>query len=134
MIVVAIIGILGSIAYPSYTEYIRKGHRADAKAGLQQAQLWMERAATATGSYPTNANLTQILPAALSWSTDSSKRYAIGLSVSTSSTYVLTAAPKSGTAQVGDKCGTFTLSNTGARDITSKPTGSTLSSADCWNK
>ena len=33
MIVVAIVGILSAIAYPSYAEYIRKGHRADARAG-----------------------------------------------------------------------------------------------------
>ena len=38
MIVVAIVGILSAIAYPSYAEYIRKGHRADARAGLLQAQ------------------------------------------------------------------------------------------------
>ena len=53
MIVVAIIGILSAIAYPSYTEYIARGHRADARAGLLQAQQWLERAATATGVYPT---------------------------------------------------------------------------------
>ena len=30
MIVVAIVGILAAVAYPSYAEYIRRGHRADA--------------------------------------------------------------------------------------------------------
>ena len=48
MIVVAIVGILSAVAYPSYTEYVRRGHRADARAGLLQAQQWLERAATAT--------------------------------------------------------------------------------------
>lgn len=41
MIVVAIVGILVAIAYPSYTEYNRKARRADGKAALialQQAQ------------------------------------------------------------------------------------------------
>lgn len=38
MIVVAIVGILSAVAYPSYTEYVRRGHRADARAGLLQAQ------------------------------------------------------------------------------------------------
>ena len=52
MIVVAIIGILTAIAVPSYTEYIRRGHRAEARAGLLQAAQWLERAATATGTYP----------------------------------------------------------------------------------
>ncbi len=52
MIVVAIVGILTAVALPSYNEYIRRGHRADARAGLLQAAQWMERAATATGTYP----------------------------------------------------------------------------------
>ena len=34
MIVVAIVGILSAIAYPSYTEFVRRGHRADARAPL----------------------------------------------------------------------------------------------------
>ena len=46
MIVVAIVGILSAIAYPSYAEYVRRGHRADARAGLLQAQQWLERAST----------------------------------------------------------------------------------------
>ncbi len=52
MIVVAVIVILGTVAVPSYNEYIRGVHRADARAGLLQAQQWLERAATATGSTP----------------------------------------------------------------------------------
>ena len=55
MIVVAVVAILSSIAYPSYTEYVRRGHRAEARAGLLQAQQWLERAATATGTYPASS-------------------------------------------------------------------------------
>ena len=36
MIVVAIVGILAAIALPSYNEYIRRGHRAEARAALLQ--------------------------------------------------------------------------------------------------
>ena len=32
MIVVAVVGILSAIAYPSYQEYVAKGRRADGKA------------------------------------------------------------------------------------------------------
>ena len=133
MIVVAIIGILAAVAYPSYTEYVMRGHRADARAGLLQAQLWMERAATATGVYPTNKEPKLVLPAALNWSADNSKRYTIGLSASTSSAFTLTATPKTG-PQSNDKCGTLTLTHTGVRDITSKPKNSAMTAADCWNR
>ena len=108
MIVVAIIGILSSIAYPSYTEYVRKGHRASAKAGLLQAAQWMERAATATGTYPTS------LPGDLE--KVEGDRYTIALKDdSTTAAFTLIATPKG--AQSGDKCGDFILYNTGKKEI-----------------
>lgn len=127
MIVVAIVGILSAIAYPSYTEYVRRGHRADARAGLLQAQQWMERASTATGVYPTT------LPTALTWSNDNTKRYDIALAAgNTNAAFTLTATPKG--AQVGDKCGTYTLSNTGVRGANGKKTGESGYDPDCWGK
>ncbi len=120
MIVVAIIGILSSIAYPSYTEYVRKGHRANAMAGLLQAAQWMERAATATGTYPVTANF----PANLK--TVEGDRYTIAAE-SDGATFTLTATPKG--AQSGDKCGNFTLTNTGAKDVSV-----TGKKAECWDK
>lgn len=129
MIVVAVIGILGAIAYPSYTEYVMRSHRTDARMGLLQAQQWLERAATATGLYPTT------LPASLTWADDSSKRYTIGFSNGNSDTaFTLTATPKQNSLQIKDKCGTLTLAYTGQRDIKDKPSGSTMTAADCWNR
>ena len=108
MIVVAIIGILSSIAYPSYTEYVRKGHRANAMAGLLKAAQWMERAATATGTYPTS------LPGDLE--KVEGDRYTIALKDdSTTAAFTLIATPKG--AQSGDKCGDFILYNTGKKEI-----------------
>ncbi len=127
MIVVAIVGILSAIAYPSYAEYVRRGHRADARAGLLQAQQWLERAATATGTYPTT------LPAALTWSSDATKRYDIAFQAgNTNAAYSLTATPKG--AQTGDKCGIYTLSNTGVRGAAGKKSGDTGYDTDCWGK
>ena len=125
MIVVAIVGILSAIAIPSYSEYIRRGHRADARAGLLQAQQWLERASTATGVYPT------ALPASLTWAADTTKRYTISIaSPVPGSTFTLTATPKG--AQVGDKCGNFTVTNTGLRGAKGVTTGSIVT--ECWNK
>lgn len=125
MIVVAIVGILSAIAYPSYAEYIRRGHRADARAGLLQAQQWLERAATAQGIYPTT------LPAALTWSGDTSKRYDIGFKgTPTNAAFTLIATRKGG--QSGDKCGDYTLTNTGTQGNDNLASGTTT--ADCWRK
>ena len=114
MIVVAIIGILSSIAYPSYTEYVRKGHRANAMAGLLQAAQWMERAATATGTYPVTANF----PANLK--TVEGDRYTIAAE-SDGATFTLTATPKG--AQSDDKCGNFTLTNAGVKKVSASGKG-----------
>lgn len=124
MIVVAIVGILTAIAYPSYAEYIRRGHRADARAGLLQAQQWLERASTATGVYPT------ALPANLTWAADTTKRYTISIGgPATTSTFTLTATPKG--AQVGDKCGNFTVTHTGLRGAKGVTTGNIVT--ECWS-
>lgn len=55
MTVVAIVGIL-SVAYPSYAEYVRRGHRAEAMQRSCSTAVALERAATATGTYPLTAS------------------------------------------------------------------------------
>ena len=127
MIVVAVVAILSAIAYPSYAEYVRRGHRADARAGLLQAAQWLERAATATGVYPT------ALPTALTWSGDATKRYTIGLKAgNTNAAFTLIATRKSPGPQASDKCGDFTLSNTGVRGADNATESNVL--ANCWGK
>ena len=132
MIVVAIVGILSAIAYPSYAEYIRRGHRADARAGLLQAQQWLERASTATGVYPTT------LPPALRWrfpdeTPDPTKRYTIDFQAGNdNATFILVATRKAGGPQATDRCGDFTLTNTGIRNVVNYAGGTTAT--ECWNK
>ena len=42
MIVVAVVGILAAIAYPSYQESVRKGRRAEARAALAETMQQQE--------------------------------------------------------------------------------------------
>lgn len=128
MIVVAIVGILSAVAYPSYAEYIRRGHRAEARAGLLQAQQWLERAATAAGTYPAAASFPAALKAV------PNNRYDIAYvpipAGGPFSGFTLTATPKG--AQTGDKCGDYTITNTGLRGAKGVTTGDIVT--ECWGK
>ncbi|RMX11317.1 type IV pilin protein [Vandammella animalimorsus] len=124
MIVVAVVAILSAIAYPSYQEYVRRGHRAEARAGLLQAAQWMERAATAQGTYPLQAQFPAGLQAV------PNGRYAISLISTDGASFTLTATPQGG--QAGDRCGAYTLSNTGLRGANGSTSGAIVT--ECWGK
>jgi type IV pilus assembly protein PilE len=139
MITVAIIGILAAIALPSYTEHIRKSRRSAAISALAEAAQFMERNMTlyncynySTASDCVGQSGTDVaLPTTWASLPSDSAMYTISLSgTTTASTYTLQAAPKTGTPQAGDACGTFQLDNTGARSVTS----TTTSVATCWGK
>jgi type IV pilus assembly protein PilE len=51
MVVVAIIGILASIAYPSYMESVMKGRRAEGRAALAELLQQQERYMTQRNAY-----------------------------------------------------------------------------------
>jgi len=126
MIVLAVVAILMAIALPTYNEYIRRAHRAEARAALLQAAQWLERAATATGVYPPAADF----PAAL----NTVSTYTITVAPITATPgadFRLTATPIGG--QIGDKCGSYTLDNTGLRGANGTTTDPTIINA-CWGK
>jgi len=51
MIVVAIIGILAAVAYPSYQEYVKSSRRAEAQSALMGLAAAMERHFTVSNTY-----------------------------------------------------------------------------------
>ena len=106
MIVLVIIGIVASIAYPSYTRYVQKSVRTDAHAGLMQAASELERCYTRSYSY-SDCTISELSP---------EKNYEIAESINGDG-YLLTAS----TVQ-DDGC---------EEDITLSSSGERLPNA-CW--
>lgn len=122
LITVAIVGIIAAIAVPSYTGYIAKANRADAKSALLADAQYMERFYTENNSY----SGTLSLPAMVSPPASSGTALYNVTASASSSAYTLSATPISGGRMASDECGTLTLDNTGVK-------GAGGSVATCWN-
>jgi len=129
MIVVAIIGIIAAVAYPSYQEHVRKTKRADAQAALLELSQFMERYYTSNGRYLNSDGDAPDLPFEEAPKDAGSKSYDLAFAedTPTANTYILEAIPKG--SMNGDSCGTLTLSNTGAKGQAADKT-----LADCWRR
>lgn len=133
MIVVAIIGIIGAVAYPSYRENVRKTHRADCSGALVSLSGAMERHYTMNNTYQGAAAGGGNTGAPAIFATTcpvdgGTPTYNLTIATATPSTYTLQAAPTGG--QANDKCGTFTLSNTGLKGVTGAAAG--IDWEYCW--
>lgn len=118
MIAVAVVGILATIAYPTYQNQMRKGARAAAQAAMlqiadRQAQYLLDARNYAV-STTALTSLSVTLPP------DVSNHYTLTVvaadgtnTPSTPPTYTIKATPNTGSAQVGD--GELTLTHTGAK-------------------
>ena len=121
LIALACVALLASFAWPSYQSLILKSQRAQARASLLQAAHWLERAASANGSYP----LTADVPASVLQI--DGQRYKMSVTSSPQS-YTLSAAPLG--AQAADTCGTLTVNHLGVRSVQ----GASQTAAQCWSR
>jgi len=132
MITVAIVGILASVAYPTYLQSITKSRRADAQATLFGLAQAMERFYTNNGTYEGAAD-TDNSPTIFSATSplDSADVY-YNLTVESAdvSSYRLKADPVN--AQEGD--GMLTLKSTGEKGWDINDDGTVADTEDCWQK
>lgn len=132
MIVVAIVGILAAIAYPSYTDSVRKGRRAEAITALYGVQLAQEK-------WRANNTLYTTILSNLGFSTanipnSGTTYYRLAVPAATGTSYTATATAQSAGGQNQDKangvsCATLTINE-------SKPVygAGSPNQAACWGK
>ena len=133
MIVVVIVGIIAMFAYPSYLEQIRSAKRADCLGALVSLGSAMERHYSVSGSYlaAAAAGADTGVPAVFATSCPvdgSDANYTLTIQSATASTYSLNATPAG--AQVADRCGTLSFTNTGVKGVVGADGGVTWQ--DCW--
>ena len=114
MIVIAIVGILAAVAYPSYQEYVKKGNRAAAQAFMMEVAQRQQNYLINNRAYATD--LTEEL--GLSVPDDVSSFYTINGSVLGATTgpppsFNLQLDPTPGTIQATD--GSLCITNAGSR-------------------
>ena len=119
--VIVVLGILTSIAVPSYRGYLLRAQRTDATAALLRVQAAQEKFYLSNNQYLTDSSkLGTAPPTGLGLNTTSDHGYyaitvAQGASL-TDQTFVATATPIAGKGQSDDKkCTAFTINDTGTR-------------------
>lgn len=141
MIVVAIVGILAAIAYPSYQESVAKSKRADAQGALLSLAGALERHFTETNSY-CDAGTTAVGGCGAGTGDSGAptifvtqvpvdggtKYYDLTISAVTGTTFTVTATRTGSMAS--DACGDFTYDNAGNQNVVN----ATKTPAECWRQ
>lgn len=138
MITVAIIGIIATIAYPSYQGFIVNTNRGAAQADLMSLAAAMERHKAASFSYKGAADSAadtgkpaifhQHSPSAEPYA---NRKYDLTISQASGSAYLLEAKPVTGTSQAGN--GNIAFYSDGRRAWDANNNGTYSSTEYCWS-
>jgi type IV pilus assembly protein PilE len=146
MIVVAIVGILVAIAYPSYSDYLVRSRRAEAKQGLIELAQMLERNYTVANSYAAYPNaspivINSVLPNGLGCvprNCNETQNYAItfapGSPTASGFTLYATAINAQAVGETRLQCGRLSLDNFGQKwaSTTVGGTPSGTANTKCW--
>ncbi|MES2999603.1 MAG: type IV pilin protein [Pseudomonadota bacterium] len=131
MIVVVIIAILASVAYPAFTAHFVKARRSAAESFMMTVANKQEQSMLNARSYFSAANSTALATNKITVPQEVAMNYDITVTASNTSTppsYTVTAAPIGAQLAKDTKCGNLTLTNTGTKG----KTGSASSVTECW--
>ena len=121
MIVLVIIGILAAVGYPSYTQYLAKAKRNEARSCLLQIATRQETVYLKENSFTTDMGKLGF-PVAANFLTGS-ESYICTVNAANAQTFSATATYQKGDAEAG-KCATFTIDGAGQKSSTPFD--------DCW--
>lgn len=120
MITVAVVGVLATVALPSYRESVRKGQRAEARALLFEVMQKQERFYTERNTY--TVTLTDLgFPSPLK-----TARNAFTISLAAGGSGIATSVNATATAAADSDCVTLVLANTQQTSATG------ANSTNCW--
>lgn len=136
VVVVVVIGILASIAIPSYRNYVMRANRTEARAALLALATAQEKfylqCNTYTSALDPDAD-TACDPANLRFPTASERGYyTITVTAADAVGWTAEAAPNGAPQSGDDRCQWLQLTSTGTKSA--KNSGGTDSTQECWSK
>src|SRR5215813_4560865 len=129
MVVVAIVGILAAIAYPTYTQFVIQTNRTDATKTLQLAAQSLERCYSATFSFA-GCNVNGKIVNDTSTIGTPNQLYTITFAIPDAQDYTMTAVASAAPQTSDSQCAQFTLASSGqqaAQDANANDT-----TRPCW--
>ena len=127
MIVLAILGILSALAYPSYLDTVRKGRRAEAVSTLLKLAVQQERTRTNTATYV--SDMTEFGYANAAANTLDSGMYSVVIDPASATAFTITASEVADKDQANDDdCGDFVITQNGP-DFSG-----TNATRSCWSQ
>jgi type IV pilus assembly protein PilE len=145
IVAMVILATLAAIAIPSYSSYVLKSHRTEAKSALLDAASLEERFFSTNNTYTGDPQQLGYGVATMNFPVGNGAYYIIQ-SINTSlpiapnppaspggtpATYVITAVPNPASMQISDtQCWTWTISSTGQQ--TALTQGGTDNTPGCW--
>jgi len=133
VIVIVIIGILASIAIPTYSEYVLRTHRVEGKSALLKLAAAQEQYYLQNNTYATAAKLTTAPPGGLGIpATTENGWYTIAIADGANAAGYSATATAAGSQTRDSKCTSFTINQLGQKTATKSGGGDATD--DCWLK
>ena len=122
LITIAVIGILASIAYPSYSDFVARSNRSEAQRELLRLANLQEQFFVDSRSYASDMKGLGYTDATY---TTESGNYKITVSAQSTTTFTLTATAQGSQATNDAACVTLSIKDTGEKSA---------KSSSCWEK